>query len=212
MFLNLYRNIIEDGMIVSSSGFLVNNMVGKIEFDRPLKILEIGSGRGAFTREIINRMCDRSELDICEIKADYNAWIEPMMADNPGTKISLYNSCIVEFLTTPDTYDVILSSLPLKDLASRSDNNAFLQQVIHALKFSLKDGGSYLQYQYFKSNQSDIESIFGKPMNHVDFVPMNILPAFVYDMTKDTAIEKTGTPLLKKEPTWNVLANKLLRQ
>lgn len=184
MFLNLYRNIIEDGLIVSSSGFLVNTMVGKIDFTRPLKILEIGSGRGAFTREIINRMCGQSELDICEIKADYNTWIEQMIVDSPDKNIRLHNSCIVEFLTTPDTYDVILSSLPLKNFESQKDNNAFLHKVIHALKFGLKDGGSYLQYQYFKSNQSDIESIFGKPMNRIDFVPLNILPAFVYNMTK----------------------------
>lgn len=212
MFLNLYRNIVEDGMIVSSSGFLVNTMVGKIGFDRPLKILEIGSGRGAFTREIIDRMCDRSELDICEIKSGYNACIEPMIVDNPDKKIRLHNSCIVEFLTTPDTYDVILSSLPLKNLESQSDNNDFLHKVIRALKFSLKDGGSYLQYQYFKSNQSDIESIFGKPMNDVDFVPLNILPAFVYNMTKDGATENAGPPPVQKTPPWNVFANKLTRQ
>ncbi|MCH8551915.1 MAG: methyltransferase [Natronospirillum sp.] len=189
MLLNLYRNITEDGLIVSSSGFLVNNLVSKIEFTQPLKILEIGSGRGAFTREIIRRMCDRSELDICEIKADYNACVEPIIADHPCKTIRLHNSCILEFLTTPESYDVIVSSLPLKNFESQKDNNAFLHTVISAVKFSLKDGGRYLQYQYFKSNQSDIEAIFGKPMNHVDFVPLNILPAFVYNMTKgsDTA-------------------------
>jgi len=56
IYRNIRRNITEDGLIVSSSGFLVKAMVGKIDFSRPLKILEIGSGRGAFTREIIRRM------------------------------------------------------------------------------------------------------------------------------------------------------------
>jgi hypothetical protein len=34
------------------------------------------------------------------------------------------------------------------------------------------------------SNKGDIERIFGKAMNEVSFVPLNILPAFVYSMTK----------------------------
>ena len=63
LYRNIRRNIREDGLIVNSSGFLVNAMVGRIDFTRPLRILEIGSGRGAFTRELIGRMSTESELD-----------------------------------------------------------------------------------------------------------------------------------------------------
>lgn len=184
IYKNLKRNIKEDGLIVSSSGFLVNSMVGKVDFSRPLRILEIGSGKGAFTREIIRRMSVNSELDVCEIKADYNHWIEQMIADSPEKQVRLHNCCVTELLTEPDNYDVILSSLPLKNFAGMNDNNAFLNRVIEALRFGLKEGGIYLQYQYFRSNKSDIESIFGKSMDDIEFVPLNILPAFVYSMTK----------------------------
>lgn len=184
IYKNLKRNITEDGLIVSSSGFLVNSMVGKIDFSRPLRILEIGSGKGAFTREIIRRMSVNSELDVCEIKSDYNHWIEQMIADSPEKQVRLHNCCVTELLTEPDNYDVILSSLPLKNFAGMNDNNAFLNRVIEALRFGLKEGGIYLQYQYFRSNKSDIESIFGKSMDDIEFVPLNILPAFVYSMTK----------------------------
>jgi hypothetical protein len=64
------------------------------------------------------------------------------------------------------------------------DQNAFLYRVIQGFRFALKDGGIYLQYQYFRSNKADIETVFGKVMDEVDFVPLNILPAFVYSMTK----------------------------
>ena len=49
---------------------------------------------------------------------------------------------------------------------------------------NLKVGGIYLQYQYFYSNKANIENIFGKKMNNISFVFLNILPAFVYSMTK----------------------------
>lgn len=37
-FFNWYRNIVEDGLIVISSSFLVKAMLSQINFTRPLKI------------------------------------------------------------------------------------------------------------------------------------------------------------------------------
>lgn len=191
LYRKLHRNITEDGLIASSSGFLVRAMLAKIDFSRPLRILEIGSGKGPFTREIIKRMCHSSSLDVCEIKTEYNPWIEQLISGNPDKSIKLYNHCITQLLTEQNKYDVIVSSLPLRNFARRNDQNAFLYQVIEAFRFSLCEGGIYLQYQYFKSNKNDIEAIFGKRMDAVDFVPLNVLPAFVYSMTKtESAVMK----------------------
>lgn len=184
LYRNIKRNISEDGMIVGSSGFLVRTMLDRVDFAQDLRILEIGSGKGAFTQEIIRRMTPASTLDVSEIKSEYNPWIQRLISENPGKHIALYNSCVTQLLQDAGRYDVIVSSLPLKNFESRKDSNAFLHRVISALKHSLKDGGLYLQYQYFLSNKSDIERIFGKAMDEVTFVPLNILPAFVYSMTK----------------------------
>jgi len=178
------RNISEDGLLVGSSGFLVNSMVNKIDFTKPLRILEIGSGKGPFTREIIRRMSIDSTLDVSEIKSEYNPWIERIILANPLKKVNLFNGCVTEMLTKPEHYDVIVSSLPLKNFSRMNDQNAFLYRLIEGFKFSLNDGGIYLQYQYFRTNKGDIEAVFGKEMDHIDFVPLNILPAFVYSMTK----------------------------
>ncbi len=181
---NIQRNIAEDGLIVSSSGFLVSTMVNRIDFEQPLRILEIGSGRGAFTSAIISRMGSDSRLDICEIKQEYNPFIQAMIDGNKHKQIQLHNCCATELLRESETYDVILSSLPLRNFRSRSDNNAFLTRILTSVKSGLRTGGIYLQYQYFCSNKSDIECVFGKSMDNITFVPMNILPAFVYQMTK----------------------------
>ena len=184
LYRNIKRTIIEDGMIVGSSAFLVRTMLERVDFAQDLRILEIGSGKGAFTGEIIRRMSPRSTLDVSEIKSEYNPWIERLIADNADKQVKLYNSCVMKLLRDAESYDVIVSSLPLKNFESRKDDNAFLHSMIAALKHGLKDGGLYLQYQYFLSNKSDIERIFGKAMDEITFVPLNILPAFVYSMTK----------------------------
>lgn len=182
------RNINEDGLIISSSGFLVNRMLSRVDFSRPLKILEIGSGKGAFTREILRRMAPGSSLDICEIKAEYNPWVQQLIDSHPHHQVNLHNQCVTRLLATHHGFDVIVSSLPLKNFARMKDENAFLDSVLNAFHGGLKEGGHYLQYQYFCSNLSDIERAFGKTVDAVSFVPLNILPAFVYHMTK-------GTPL-----------------
>lgn len=184
LYRNIQRNIIEDGMIVGSSPFLVRTMLDRVDFAQDLRILEIGSGKGAFTQEIIRRMSPQSTLDVSEIKTEYNPWIERMIRDNPEKQITLHNNCVMGLLKKAGDYDAIVSSLPLKNFESRKDSNAFLHSMIEAVKHGLKDGGLYLQYQYFLSNKSDIERIFGKAMDEVTFVPLNILPAFVYSMTK----------------------------
>jgi phospholipid N-methyltransferase len=184
LYRNIKRTIIEDGMIVSSSAFLVRTMLDRVDFSQDLRILEIGSGKGAFTGEIIRRMSPRSTLDVSEIKSEYNPWIERLISENSDKHVKLYNSCVMRLLKDAESYDVIVSSLPLKNFESRKDDNAFLHSMIGALKHGLKDGGLYLQYQYFLSNKSDIERIFGKAMDEITFVPLNILPAFVYSMTK----------------------------
>ncbi len=178
------KNISEDGMIVSSSVFLVRSLVGKIDFSRELRILEIGSGKGAFTKELIRGMSHNSTLDVADIKSEYNPWINKLIEANPDKQITLYNCCVTALLQEAEKYDVIVSSLPLKNFENPSDSNAFLSKVIASFKYSLKPGGLYLQYQYFMSNKGDIERIFGKAMDSVSFVPLNILPAFVYSMIK----------------------------
>ena len=186
--LGLYRkaknNITEDGLIVRSSRFLVREMMQRIDFSRDLHILEIGSGKGVFTRQLAERMTPDSRLDVCEVNTSYNPWIQEIIENFSGKQIALYNQCITEYWQTPRQYDVILSSLPLKNFAGRNDNKAFLQQVVSGFESNLKPGGKFLQYQYFRSNYKDIEAAFGKKMNETSFVLLNVLPAFVYSMTK----------------------------
>ena len=203
LYKNVRRNIREDGLITSSSGFLVRAMLDKIDFGRPLRILEIGSGKGAFTREIIRRMDEASELHVSEIKAEYNPWIERLIAANPGKRVQLYNGCVTDLLNRRNEYDVIVSSLPLKNFERMDDGGAFLERVIEGFEASLKEGGSYLQYQYFRSNKGDIERIFGKRMDESIFVPLNIPPAFVYNMTKGALPQESrDSGLLRESEAW----------
>ncbi len=179
------RAIDEEGMLVTSTGFLANAMLRDIDFSRPLKILEMGSGKGPMTREILRRMSSDSTLDICEIKADYNPWIERLMQAHPDKQATLYNECATDFLEPEDRqYDVIISSLPLRTF-ERADGGAFMNRVLECFRNRLRENGVYAQYQYFMSNKDDIERVFDRPVDRIRFVPLNLPPAFVYHLTND---------------------------
>ncbi|MDR2214134.1 MAG: methyltransferase domain-containing protein [Pseudomonadales bacterium] len=175
------RSIREDGMIMSSSPYLVNAMLEDVDFSVPARLLEVGSGKGVFTREIIRRMHPHSSLDVNDIKREYNPWINDLIAAHPHKQVRLYNDCVTQLLREQGPYDVVVSSLPLKNL---EDDRAFLYRVLEAIRDSLKPGGVYLQYQYFKSNKQDVENVFGKKLSGMNFVLFNVLPAFVYRMVK----------------------------
>ncbi|MDR0780573.1 MAG: methyltransferase domain-containing protein [Pseudomonadales bacterium] len=185
MSVNFYRQvrrtIREDGMIMSSSPYLVNAMLDDIDFSVPASLLEVGSGKGVFTREIIRRMHPRSTLDVNDIKSEYNPWIEALIDSHPEKQVRLHNGCVTQLLQEREHYDVIVSSLPLKNLEY---DPALLYRVLGAMRDGLKPGGVYLQYQYFRSNKQDVEKVFGKKLSGVDFVLLNVLPAFVYRMVK----------------------------
>jgi len=159
-------------------------MLSRVELLPGMRILETGSGRGAFTREILRRMPLSASLDICEIKTEYNAFIEPLVESCPGHQVTLHNRCVVELLEQSPPYDVIISSLPLLSFQRMKDNKQFLHRVLTAYREGLKPGGHYLQYQYFRSNKCDIEKVFGKPMLREGFVPFNLPPAFIYHMQR----------------------------
>ena len=188
MAIDLYRKIMrkirEEGLVIDSSVFLVREMIRKIDFSQDLHILEIGSGKGVFTKQIAEKMSDNSQLDVCEIKSEFNPYIEKIAQTHNHKKIAVFNDCVTELWEKSVKYDVILSSLPLKNFENKADNNAFLHKVIEGFESNLKEGGIYLQYQYFCSNKANIENIFGKKMNSINFVFLNIFPAFVYSMTK----------------------------
>jgi len=184
LYRKLKRKICEEGLVIDSSSFLVKEMIQQIDFNQDLHILEIGSGKGVFTKQIAEKMSDDSRLDVCEIKSKFNPYIEKIAQAHHHKKISVFNDCVTELWESPVQYDVILSSLPLKNFENKADNNAFLLKVIQGFESNLKVGGLYLQYQYFCSNKANIENIFGKKMNNISFVFLNILPAFVYSITK----------------------------
>ena len=82
------------GAIAPSSKFLVNKMLAKINYSQDLDLLQLGFGKGVFTKEIIRRSTPNTTLTIFEVDENcrkYNIDNKRITyIEDSAEKISLY--------------------------------------------------------------------------------------------------------------------------
>src|SRR5262245_49677498 len=87
--------------------------------DGPRRILEIGPGTGAVTREIVERLRPGDTLDIVEINADFVAHLEKRFEAEPAFRDVRAQAKIIhaplQEVAGNGTYDFMISGLPLNN-------------------------------------------------------------------------------------------------
>ena len=162
------------GAIAPSSKFLVNKMLSKIDYDQDLDILQLGFGKGVFTKEIISRSTPRSTLTIFEVDKNCRKYkiVNKRITyiEDSAEKISLYFE--------DKKFDHIISTLPFASLPRKISQNIFEQ-----IKHHLKKNGKFLQFQYSLFSKKDFNKLFEEKPT-IDFVLLNLPPAFIYEIKK----------------------------
>lgn len=164
------KNLKQVGSIVPSSGLLVRKIVKRIDFDKEIKILELGAGNGVITKEILNRMSGTSLLYSYENNPYFISLLEKINDQRlivKGENVSRLN------MLEDGYFDVVVSSLPLANMT-----HAFKNKVYTDIKSKLKESGTYIQYQYLLSDYKMIGKSFNK--GKLGFCLFNLPPAFIY--------------------------------
>jgi len=164
------KNIKQVGSIVSSSRFLVKKILKGIEFNRNLKVLELGAGDGVITKEILARMSKHSELWLYE---NNETFIKALEYINDKRLIIKGESVTSLSLLEDNYFDVVISSLPLANFKKPLKYRMY--KDIHQ---KLKTKGTFLQYQYSLADYRDIKNHFRNCA--LDFCLFNLPPAFIY--------------------------------
>lgn len=109
------------GSVLPSSRFLARAMTGRLRgVRRPARILEVGPGTGALTREIVRYLQPGDTLDLVEINAQFVQVLEARLrSDWPFRRVRRQ----VEIIHAPlqsirdgrPPYDVAISALPLNN-------------------------------------------------------------------------------------------------
>jgi len=108
------------------------------------RVLEVGCGTGAFTKEILKKLQDGDEFHIVELSSDFckvveKSLLEQFRKDNPNIRVVLHNAPI-EDSGLDEKFDAIICGLPFNNFPLK-----LVQQVFDVM-FGLLKGGSELAY------------------------------------------------------------------
>ncbi len=155
-----FRNYNATGAVVPSSRFLARAMVESIPCTEGQRILEVGCGTGAFTKEILKHLRAGDELYIVELNSDFCKAVESTIitsfrTSNPNITIEVHNSPIEES-NLQGTFDVIICGLPFNNFPVQVVNRLF-----ETMLGFLSDGGELVYFEYL--GMRGFKRIFGTP-------------------------------------------------
>ena len=102
------------GALTPCSCFVAQDCVCELsEHDGVKRILEVGAGSGAVTREIVKHIGEDDRLDLVEISPEYARSLQRQFGDLENVHI---NCCDVLNLNVDEKYDYIISTLPFTSL------------------------------------------------------------------------------------------------
>ena len=168
------KSLQEVGTVLPSSKSVVDKMVDPIKFDKDIIIVELGSGTGVITKEILSRMSKKSKLICFETNSSFYKDLKEKFKDN----IYLINDSAenmeqhIEQLNIKKI-DYIVSSVPLLTLPKQTTN-----KILLVSSKILDTNRKFIQLQYSKLLDKRLEKYFNKI--DVNFTPKNYLPSFIY--------------------------------
>jgi phospholipid N-methyltransferase len=164
------RNFKTSGTIASSSVKAINRIVENVLPDRPQSIVEMGSGTGAITRQILDKMHPASELHAFEINRDFVRSLRKLR--DKRLHVMPYSALNILSCLEMDSVDVIISSLPLSffKLSNR-------EELLVSSYAALRPGGCFnqLSFLYFPWYFSKTFSVA-----RTEFLMFPFPPAFLY--------------------------------
>ncbi len=168
------------GTLIPSSRFLAEKMLKHIDFKKAKLIVELGSGNGAITKRILNKMNSETKLICFEINETfYNELLKIDHSQITVLKASAEN-VIQEINKLGYTEaDYIVSGLPLSIIPKKISENILVES--HK---ALKKEGYFVQFQYSLDYYKRLKNIFKKENVSLNFEPINFPPAFIYSCIK----------------------------
>jgi phospholipid N-methyltransferase len=142
------RRIRVTASVVPSSRFLTTAMLDQVNFERVRTLVELGSGTGVMTQEILRRMSKDSRLFALEINRNFVRHLRSCCQDRRLAVLQADASDLLNQLATHKAgmIDVVISSLGLTGM-----NSEHRTRIVRQVEACLAPTGIMMQFQYMTS-------------------------------------------------------------
>ncbi len=171
----------QTGGIVPSQRFLIARMIAPVPPSYQGRVVELGAGSGALTLRLATR-CPGASIIACEINPTL-ACDARNNVSKAGLKrrVEIVSTSAAELLSEMSRPEkekpaFIISGIPLGNLGGEKAN-----ELLDAIQESLREGGTYIQFQHSLLHQKRIRARF--PNTRTVLELFNFPPAVVYYAT-----------------------------
>ncbi|NNE28447.1 MAG: methyltransferase [Saprospiraceae bacterium] len=167
------KNLKTVGTVTRSSKFACREMIRHVDFKKAKVLVELGAGDGVITRHILDAMSKDAKLLLFEVNPEFCEVLRGIKDDrlivveDSAEKLPKYLE--KNQLGTPD---YIISAIPF---VAMPDDISY--RIVETCRDNLKLGGKYVQIHYSLLLKKMYKRVFGNV--NVNFVPLNIPPAFI---------------------------------
>ena len=172
------RNLKTVGTVTRSSPALCRGAIRPVDFATARNLVELGAGDGVITRHILGAMHPEARLLAFEVNP---AFCDQLRAIADPRLVVIEDSAerLPRYLATNDmpVLDAVVSAIPFVSLPK-----SLAQTIVGLCRDALAAGGPFCQVHYSLIMKKLYAGIFGNV--DVDFVPLNVPPAFVLTMRK----------------------------
>ncbi|MFX3635113.1 MAG: class I SAM-dependent methyltransferase [Candidatus Pristimantibacillus sp.] len=160
------------GSVSPSSIFLAKKMVGSIPWGQVSTVAELGAGTGAITKYLDKVIKPNTKVILFEKDDDLRNKLAQRYSDYSIYKDAgnLKKSIMLEGV---EQLDCIISGLPFFNF-----RQSMREQLLEEIVSALRPGGLFITFQYSQQMKRQLSQYFN--IEHIDWVSLNIPPAFVY--------------------------------
>jgi phosphatidylserine decarboxylase len=211
------------GALIPTSSYAARMMAS--EYARragPRNILEVGPGTGSITAEIVRTMRPGDRLTLCELNADFVAYLRERFEREPDFRRVRDQATVLHMdvtqLDRSERFDYIISAVPFNNLPP-----TLVESILECYRESLQPDGvlTYIEYAYLRAlkqrllsgeaaEQFDavnqiLDSYIERYQFRRDFDPRNVPPAWARHLrfhTPPAAAALELAPLERNRRIW----------
>jgi phospholipid N-methyltransferase len=163
------------GSLIPSSRFLVNRVLGEVNWQQARVLLEYGPGVGTFTTEILRRMRPDAVLIALETNRDFVRFLRGRLRDDRLHVIhgSAADADAALALLGLRLADYVISGIPYTTMPP-----ALREIILRKTHSVLDQDGAFLVYQFTRAVLPYLQQVFASV--YQDFEPLNVMPARLF--------------------------------